>query len=213
MTVSGRGGDEQENWAPPVAHAAWKSWLGALATDADAAIAAALAYDELDAAGRDAWLDALDQDAASIAVPLVALYGPLASVEADDVRKARIEAALSRDESPLLATVQCFVGGAGDERCCLVALPLYLSFVEVLLCRYSVERGVFAAHHEPIRNAADIATLLEDEQLAPASLGSVVDELAHAVLADRREGRDPKPALAAFAHLFGLSHASWETAA
>src|SRR5688572_31973411 len=41
---------------------AWRAWLGALASDADAAQAAALAYEQLDASGRDAWIDSLAQD-------------------------------------------------------------------------------------------------------------------------------------------------------
>ena len=57
----------------PRAVAAWQSWLGALANDADAAIAAAIAYDSLDPASRDTWLDALDQDAPRIDVPRIAI--------------------------------------------------------------------------------------------------------------------------------------------
>ncbi|HKO52585.1 MAG TPA: hypothetical protein VJV79_32985, partial [Polyangiaceae bacterium] len=35
---------------------AWCEWLGALATDAEAALAAAIAYRELDGGARDRWL-------------------------------------------------------------------------------------------------------------------------------------------------------------
>ena len=42
--------------------AAWHEWLGALATDAEAAIAAAHVYGELGPEARDAWLDALHED-------------------------------------------------------------------------------------------------------------------------------------------------------
>ncbi|MFO0677600.1 MAG: hypothetical protein U0169_13780 [Polyangiaceae bacterium] len=52
----------------PRARAAWRTWLTALATDAEAAVAAALTYEALDATGRDAWLDVLDQDAPTIDV-------------------------------------------------------------------------------------------------------------------------------------------------
>src|SRR6202158_4799312 len=65
---------------------AWRSWLSALATDAEAAMAAALAYESLPAEGRDAWLDALDGDAADLHVPIVALYAPLLAVEMDCAR-------------------------------------------------------------------------------------------------------------------------------
>ena len=45
----------------------WCEWLGALATDAEAALAAAMAYKELDDAARDRWLSALEQDAPRLA--------------------------------------------------------------------------------------------------------------------------------------------------
>src|SRR6478672_10758463 len=64
----------------PRARAAWQSWLSALATDAEAALAAALAYDSLDEEGREAWLDVLEQDAPALGVPALALYAPLLSV-------------------------------------------------------------------------------------------------------------------------------------
>src|SRR5271170_133596 len=75
--------------------AAWRSWLSALSTDAEAAMAAALAYESLPEEGRDAWLDALEADAPSLGVPAVALYAPLLAVETDDDRRARIEASLT----------------------------------------------------------------------------------------------------------------------
>src|SRR5204863_2691075 len=74
----------------PRAHAAWRTWLAALAKDADAVTAAALAYESLGPEGREAWLDALDQDAPDVGVPKVALYAPLLGVEEDDERRARI---------------------------------------------------------------------------------------------------------------------------
>src|SRR6185437_6466766 len=66
---------------------AWRSWLSALATDAEAAMAAALAYESLPPEARDAWLDALDVDAPTLEVPRVALFAPLLAVEADTVRR------------------------------------------------------------------------------------------------------------------------------
>jgi hypothetical protein len=89
-----------------------------------------------------------------------------------------------------------------------VATPLYLDFVELLVCRYRPDRGVFTAHHEPFRHAdqvaATVASALEQSiDLEPASLRDVIEELAHAVVADRREGRVAPDALARFSHLFG----------
>src|ERR1700752_1271582 len=40
----------------PRAHAAWRTWLAALARDPDAVTAAALAYESLAREGREAWL-------------------------------------------------------------------------------------------------------------------------------------------------------------
>src|SRR5262249_49187421 len=74
--------------------AAWHAWLSALATDAEAALSAALSYEALDDTGRNLWLDALDQDAPHIAAPKVALYAPLLSVENEPERRARIQAAV-----------------------------------------------------------------------------------------------------------------------
>src|SRR5688500_18620282 len=69
---------------------AWQAWLGALANDAEAAQAAALAYEQLDASGRDAWIESLAQDAQELGVPRIAVYAPLLAVEADGGRRARM---------------------------------------------------------------------------------------------------------------------------
>src|SRR3954468_488098 len=69
---------------------AWCEWLGALATDAEAALAAAVAYRELTPAGRDYWLAVLEQDAERLDVPMIAVYAPLLAVETDPDRRQRI---------------------------------------------------------------------------------------------------------------------------
>src|SRR5580704_14634604 len=79
---------------PSRAIGAWRTWLAALATDAEAALAAAMTYSALGGEARDAWLDALDRDRGLVEVPLVALYAPLLAVEADELRRARIQHAL-----------------------------------------------------------------------------------------------------------------------
>src|SRR5262245_28843214 len=71
--------------------AAWHQWLAALATDAEAAIAASHVYGELASGARDAWLNALAEDAPRLAVPAVAIYAPLLAVESDPARRERIE--------------------------------------------------------------------------------------------------------------------------
>ena len=77
---------------------AWCEWLGALATDAEAALAAAIAYRELDAKGRTSWLNALDQDSVRLKVPRIAVYAPLLAVESDPERRERITFAMGPAE-------------------------------------------------------------------------------------------------------------------
>jgi len=206
---------------PSRALGAWRSWLTALATDAEAALAAAMTYASLAGEARDAWLDALDRDRGSVDVPHEALYAPLLAVEADESRRARIEHAMAPHEAgdapksappssraaPARTRALRGTTKSGDV-VCAVATPLYLDFVELLVCRYRPDRGVFTAHHEPFRHAdsvvASVASALEQPiDLQPASLRDVIEELAHAVVADRREGRVAPDALARFSHLFG----------
>src|SRR5258708_28641233 len=77
----------------PRVRAAWRTWLSALATDAEAAMAAALAYESLPDDGRDAWLDALEADAPTLHVPRIARYAPLLAGGGGAGRRARIEIA------------------------------------------------------------------------------------------------------------------------
>jgi len=197
---------------PSRAIGAWRSWLAALATDAEAALAAAMTYAALGGEARDAWLDALDRDRGSVEVPHVALYAPLLAVEADELRRARIENALGTSHTPdrgSRARSRALRGctSSGDV-VCAVTTPLYLDFVELLVCRYRPDRGVFSAHHEPFRHADQVASCVDSalEQsisLEPAPLRDVIEELAHAVVADRREGRVAPDTLTRFSHLFG----------
>src|SRR4029079_7179425 len=113
----------------------------ALATNAEAATAAALAYEALAADGRDAWLDALEADAAWFDDPSIALYAPLLAVEQDEARRARIAknvAGSAKRSTPPRA----LVGWKNGERVCLIVSPLYLDFVELLLCRYDQDHGI-----------------------------------------------------------------------
>jgi hypothetical protein len=187
----------------PRTHAAWRTWLAALAKDAEAATAAALAYQSLPAGGRDAWLDALDADAPNVDVPKIALYAPLLGVEHDEARRGRI--ALQVTGAPKRSTPpRALVGWKDAERVCLIVSPLYLDFVELLLCRYDQDLGIRDARHEWLvhkdevtRCAADLGVTLVD-----APLPQVVEELAHAVVADRRAGRAAPPALMVYIDLF-----------
>jgi hypothetical protein len=188
---------------------AWRSWLSALATDAEAATAAALAYESLPAEGRDAWLDALDTEAAVLQVPTVALYAPLLAVEMDAGRRDRIHVALAADPVPRTdgpddALALRGVARDGTHACVLVA-PVYLDFVQVLTCHYTPSGGFLEVRHDPFRHAGDLPPLRDVDGVVvePTPLRIVVEELAHAILADRREHRATPVALTSFAHLFG----------
>ena len=199
----------REGALDPRVLAAWRSWLGALATDAEAAIAAAMAYSSLGDEARDAWLDALEADASAVAVPTVALYAPLLAVEVDGPRRDRMTQAIgAREPGDAVRTVEALRGTTSSGDCvCVILSPLYLSFVEMLVCRYRPDEGIVSAHHDPLRHADDAPQASEREveagvELHPVPLRLVIEELAHAVVADRREGRDAPPELARFSHLF-----------
>jgi hypothetical protein len=187
----------------PRTHAAWRTWLAALATNAEAATAAALAYQSLGEEGRDAWLEALEADAPSVDVPRIALYAPLLAVEQDDDRRERIATnvtgAATRGTPP-----RALVGWMGDVRVCLIVSPLYLDFVELLLCRYRQDQGIKDARHEWLVHRDEVATCARELGVAMdhVPLPHVVEELAHAVVADRRAGRAAPPALLRYIDLF-----------
>ena len=201
--------------------AAWREWLSALATNAEAAVAAAQVYGDLLPGGRDALLDALAEDAPRLEVPLVAVYAPLLSVETDPARRYRIESMLGDDlpfqrRRPLWA-LRGFIeptearrdrpSRANEPSARVVALvcPLYLDFVRVLWCKYLVDDGFDWARHDPIlrRDEAPADGAMHGEILleaTPAKL--VVEELAHAILAHRRRGVELPASLSNFVELF-----------
>jgi hypothetical protein len=203
-------GETGEADMDPRVRAAWRTWLSALATDAEAAMAAALAYESMPGEGRDAWLDALDTDAPTLRVPKIALYAPLLAVEVDAPRRARIEGALAGDEEaggPRIE-IRALRGVAPDgKHVCAIVSPLYLEFVEVLVCRYTPAGGFLAVRHEPLRHLSDAPPKdggdVDGIAVEPTPLRVVVEELAHAILADRRERREAPAVLTSFAHLFG----------
>jgi hypothetical protein len=200
----------------PRVRSAWRTWLSALATDAEAAMAAALAYESMPAEGRDAWLEALEADAPTLRVPRIALYAPLLAVEGDLARRTRIERALAPadpsgtayEEAAALLETRALRGVSADgKHVCVIVSPLYLDFVEVLICQYTPTGGVLAVRHDPMRHQAEVphghSGEVDGVAVEETPLRIVVEELAHAILADRRERRDAPAALASFAHLFG----------
>ncbi len=172
-------------------------------------MAAALAYESLPPEARDAWLDALEADAVTLDVPALALYAPLLAVESDAARRQRIEAAITSDpraSATAFARPQALRGVAGDGvHACVIIAPLYLDFVQVLSCRYTPAGGFVAVKHDPLRHAGDLDALHEVDGVLvePTPLRVVVEELAHAILADKREQRATPAALESFVHLFG----------
>ena len=188
---------------------AWCEWLGALATDAEAALAAAIAYQELDGGARDHWLSALEQDAVRLNVPRIAVYAPLLAVESDPDRRMRITDAIG--PADVAATprfpAQGLLGKAADGSSVAVLItPLYLDFVQVLACSYRVERGFGWVRHDPIvdrRHALRHGERIEGTLVERTPLKSLIDDLAHAVLAHKRSGRELPQALRVFADLFG----------
>jgi hypothetical protein len=194
--------------ADPRFHAAWHEWLRALATDADAALAAAHVYRDLDVDARDALLTALTEDSRALPVPKVAIYAPLLAVESDPGRRARIELAIGSDvgADPNRRRVRALRGIAADgARVLALVSPLYLRFVDVLFCRYTADDGFVWVRHDSLldeRDAPADGADVDGVAVEATPLNPVIEELAHAVLAQRRHGRELPPALHLFAHLF-----------
>lgn len=212
LSLMGRPDPDSEPPAPgeidPRVRSAWRTWLSALASDAEAAMAAALAYDSLPDVGRDAWLDALEADAPTLDVPRIALYAPLLAVEADESRRVRIDRALdNEDRRPTSVEIRSLHGVAScGEHVCVIVSPLYLEFVQVLVCRYTPGGGFKSVRHDPMRHVDDVpgaAGDVDGVSVEVTPLRVVVEELAHAVLADRRARRAAPAELTGFAHLFG----------
>ena len=93
---------------------------------------------------------------------------------------------------------------ADGTHACIIVAPLYLDFVQVLSCRYTPSGGFVTVRHDPLRHASEVAPARDVDGVAVEAtpLGIVVEELAHAILADKREHRETPAALASFAHLF-----------
>lgn len=188
---------------------AWCEWLGALATDAEAALAAAIAYRELDGGARDHWLSALEQDALRLNVPRIAVYAPLLAVESDPERRARITEAIGPMDIAATprSAAQGLCGRLSDgSHVAVLITPLYLDFVQVLACSYRIDRGFGWVRHDPIvdrKHAPRHGERIDGALVERTPLKSLIDDLAHAVLAHKRSGRELPEALRVFADLFG----------
>lgn len=198
---------------------AWRAWLGALANDAEAAQAAALAYEQLDASGRDAWIDSLAQDALEVGVPRIAVYAPLLAVEADGKRRQRIQSALGPHESgaaprqvtrALVGMGRCSsrLASEGELRVAVLVAPLYMDFVQVMACGYRIAESFAWVRHDPIVSMGSVPRAgerVEGVVVEASPLKGVIDELALTIVAHHRSQGQLPPALRAFAHVFGPS--------
>jgi len=188
---------------------AWCEWLGALATDAEAALATAIAYRELSPSGRDYWLAVLEQDQKRLDVPKIALYAPLLAVESEPARRERISAAMGPADlevTPRFAARGLSGIALDGTRVAVLITPLYLDFAQVVACGYRVDSGFTWVRHDPIvlsGSAPRHGDRVEGVTVETTPLKAVVDDLAHAVLAHQRSGREPPEALRMFADLFG----------
>jgi hypothetical protein len=203
--------------AEPRVLEAWRAWLASLASDAEAALGAAHAYADLDDAGRDAWLDALAEDLPRIDVPPVAVYAPLLAVETDPERRERICLSMgeqSRDSFVQGGRTRTLRGIASDRtRVAVLVSPFYLRFVRILTCRYSPEDGFVWGRYEPIvadDRAPAPGVVIDGVPLEATPTKPVIEELAHAILAQRRRGEAPPNALYFFADLFN-AHVEGDT--
>ncbi|MCU0690842.1 MAG: hypothetical protein MUF54_05510 [Polyangiaceae bacterium] len=187
---------------------AWQAWLQALASDAEAALGAALMYEALDAPGRNAFLDVLELDAAGVDVPKVAIFAPLLSVERNASRRERIERAMG-DELDREVQVRpiALIGTAPNgERVAMVATPVYLDFMRVTVCRFSVETGITWVRDEPLVNKTDVRSsdwFVDQVELERVPLCVVVDEVARAIVTHRRRAGMLPETLRPLLDLFG----------
>lgn len=190
----------------------WQQWLGALATDSEAALAAALAYQQLDDRERECWLEAVDADAERIGVPPVAVYAPLLAVESDGKRRERIARSVSRaaqTDWERQGSPQRHRALWGAEGACRVAVligPLYLDFVQVIACSYRPGECFDWVRHDPIAKLEQVprpGSRIGNCVVLETPLQAAIDELAVTVLAHRRTGRAFPEGLCALVDWFG----------
>ncbi|NUP04558.1 MAG: hypothetical protein HOW73_00675 [Polyangiaceae bacterium] len=191
----------------PRIRAAWQEWLNALGSDPEAAIAAAQVYGALSSDGRDAWLTALEEDGPSLGVPKVALYAPLLSVEVDPARIERIRRGMESDGPVVSMRHTVALRGVARDKSRIAALiaPLYADFVQVLWCSYRTHTGFDWVRLDSIQRAASAPRAgdrAEGIVLEATPLKLVVEELALAILAQRRRGHEIPDSMVGFANLF-----------
>ncbi len=203
-TTSERNGSSLPARFTPV----WTAWLRALASDAEAALGAALAFEALDGPSRDAFLSALEQDVPRLGIPRVAVFAPLLSVEAEPRRRDRIRLAMGQDvgSSPGLRCLALWGLATNGDRVIMFASPVYLDFMRLLSCRFSLDKGFVWVRSEPLVHCKDLPSsgiIVDGATLERIPVPNLVDEVARAVLAQRRSGNPLPNSLQPLLELFG----------
>lgn len=179
-----------------------------MSRDPEAALAFAIAYRDMSETARDHWLGSLEEDASSLDMPKIALFGPLLGVEENAERRARILDQIDDpDEISVPSAVhQALAGNAPDgTRVIVLVLPLYLDFVQLLSC--GIRGGRFShVRHDPIAlssSAPSEREVVDGARVERLPLKSALDEVAAAILAHRRDGDELSPALHSLVALLG----------
>lgn len=188
--------------------AVFRQWLRSMATDAEAALAAAMSYRELAPSGRDQWLAFLQGDIVGLDIPKIAVFAPLLAVEQDPSRRQILEALAFDEEAAVHPRAGCtaLIGSKGSgERVYVLVCPLYLSFAQVLAC--GVFDGCFVwVRHDPIVSSTDVPTagqVMQGVKLEASPFGSALDELASTVLSHQRRGHALPEAVYMLSDLLG----------
>ena len=212
----------KHQFSEPRVGALWGEWLHALTCEPDAALAAAEVYSRMTDGERDTWLSELEQDVSSFAVPAVAVFAPLLAVEVNGSRRVRIQEMMKTHPAyvPVQAEpLRALIGQVRGHRCAVLIAPVYLEFVQVLVCTFEPGVQFVNVAHDPIvrRAEAPVAGFCRNAELCKvAGLGvdglwldetpvaSVVDELAATIVAHQRSGYALPEALRSYSDWFSL---------
>ena len=170
---------------------AWRAWLEALASDAEAALGAAFAYEGLSNQERNGVLDVVEVDVQRLSVPRVAVFAPMLSVESDPVRRERIRVAMGTDVgAEVVVPARAWMGRTTDGDDIVVAeTHVYLGFVRVTTCRLTPDRCVHWVRSDPLsdaRDATQTGSIVEGAKIDEVPLRTAVDAVARALVAQRR---------------------------
>jgi hypothetical protein len=200
--------------------APFRAWLASLGSDAASALAAAETYAVLDGAARDAWLDALDEDAEGLGkdpdlreAARAAAYAPLLAAEEDPARRARILSRLSASAlAPQQHRMRAWMTAQDTDRVVgVLARPLVFAFVEVLACAFSpaeihdVRYLGLCGDREIFHGVGEMCAF---DALFACDPDDVIDAIAHAIVSHRRSHGELPAELEACAHFFSPAGAA-----